>query len=74
MEMTKETKKVLEIINNDPEMVAKIDNLKLKYTNIREFYNQIGYVIMDLVTTNKSLYTINRSKIDLYLITERYFG
>jgi len=72
--MNKETKKVLKYIDNNPEIEQKLKTLGKKFNNFKDFYNQTGYVIMDIVNRNKEFYTLDRTRIDIYTVSERYFG
>ena len=72
--MTKETKKILSFIESDETSQAKLKELSESHTNFKDFYNQTGYVIMDIVNTNKDFHNLSRNNIEIDLISERYFG
>ena len=72
--MNRETKKLLEYIDNSIEYKDKLTEIQTTYPNFRDFYNQVGYIIMDIVNTNKQFHNLSRNNIEIELITERFFG
>lgn len=71
--MNKETTQIIDYIHQSGHYLEKIDQLREKYNNIKDFQNQFGYMIMEIVNEEKKFIHLSRNKIELELITERYF-
>lgn len=71
--MNRETQQLLNYIDKSGFYLDKIASIRLKYSNIKDFNNMLGYVIMDIVNTERSFFNINRKNIEIELITEKYF-
>jgi hypothetical protein len=72
--MNKETAQVVDYIDKSGHYLEKIGNLRVKFNNIKDFQNMIGYVVMEIVNEEKRFIHLSRKNIDLPLITQRYFG
>lgn len=70
--MNKETNKVLKFLENNPIELKKVREMKLKHTNYKDFYNQFGYVIMNILN-NKEFVNVSRKNVDLEFLTDKYF-
>lgn len=71
--MNKETQQILDYLNSSGHYLNKIDDLKKKHSNIKEFTYQLGYVIMGIVSEEKKFINLARKNIDLPLIVNIYF-
>ncbi len=71
--MNQETQRLYDFIENNKEYKDKILLNKEKYSNFKDFFNQTGYVIMDILSTEKEFFGYPRNKIELDIITERFF-
>lgn len=60
--MNRETRKLVNFIESNPEWKEKIKNLEKK--NSKEYYFQVGYCIMDLLSTEKQFFDYPRKKIE----------
>jgi hypothetical protein len=72
--MNKESRKIIEFIDSDDLTTEKLEEIKKRFTNSRDFTNQIGYLVMEIVNTNQEFYQLNRNKLEIEKISERYFG
>lgn len=70
--MNKETNTILKFLENNSEELTKVRNLKLKYTNYKDFYNQLGYQIMNILN-QKQFINLSRKSVDLDFIVDKYF-
>lgn len=70
--MNKETNKVLKFLENNPIELKKVRELKRKHTNYKDFYNQFGYLIMEILNT-KEFINLSRKAVDLEFLTDKYF-
>jgi len=71
--MNKDTMKIYNYISTSPHYLKKIYDLKWKYTNIKEFYLMLNYVIMDIVSKEPQFIYIPRENIDLIKLTLTYY-
>lgn len=71
--MNKETQRIYDFINSSEELKNKIKSLRSKHNNFKDFYNQIGYVIMDVLNRNKQFHDYARNKIEIVKIAEMFF-
>lgn len=71
--MNKISRQILSYIQNDNEQLAKVLNLKDRFNNHKDFTNQIGYVIMDVVSTEKRFFDIDRKEIEVNEIAQELF-
>ena len=71
--MNSETKKILNLIKSNEQYVVRLINLREKYNNSKEFYNQMGYFIMDIVNTEKTLMNLKRKNIEFDIINKEFF-
>ena len=71
--MNKETKKVYDFIQQDEQLKQKVKSLRSKHNNFKDFYNQVGYVIMDILNRNKQFHDYPRNKIEIVKIAEMFF-
>ena len=72
--MNKESRKIIEFIDSDDLTTEKLEEIKKRFTNSRDFTNQIGYLVMEIVNTNQEFYQLNRNKLEIEKISERYFA
>jgi hypothetical protein len=71
--MNKETTQILDYIQKSGHYLEKIEQLRDKHINYKDFFNMLGYVVMEIVNEEKKFVHLSRKNIDLELITERYF-
>lgn len=71
--MNKETSQLIDYIEKSGFYLDKVDQLRSKYNNIKDFQNQVGYLIMEIVSEEKKFINLSRKNIDLDLITLKYF-
>lgn len=69
--MNKETIKILTYIQNSENYKKKVKNLYKR--NSKDFSNQVLYVIMEIVSTEKKFFGMDRSKIDINAISQELF-
>lgn len=72
--MNKETAQLIDYINSSGFYLDKLDQLKKKFNNSKDYQNQLGYVIMEIVSTEKKFINMSRKNIDLPMISQIYFG
>ena len=71
--MNKETELLINFIDSSGFYLDKIDKLKTKYNNIKDFQFHLSYVIMDIVSQEKKFFNMSRKNIELDKITLKYF-
>lgn len=71
--MNKETQQILEHINKSGYALEKIDQLRSKWNNIKDFQNQFGYLVMEILSEEKKFLNLSRNKIDLPILAHRFF-
>lgn len=71
--MNKETQVLIDYINKSGYYLEKVDKLKQKFNNIKDFTNQFGYVIMEIVGKEPTFLHLNRSNIELQELSVIYF-
>ncbi len=70
--MNKETTKIVEFIENS-RYKSKIEEVRARFSNYKDFSNQTGYVIMDILNNEREFYDYPRNDIELSKIVELYF-
>ena len=63
--MNKETKQLIDYIEQSGFYLDKINKLKTKHNNIKDFQFHLSYVIMDIVSSEKKFYNMSRKNIEL---------
>lgn len=71
--MNKETKAMYEFILRSDIETAKLLALRDRYRNSRDFQNQLGYMIMGIMSTESKFFNINRNKVDLPGLVKEWF-
>lgn len=71
--MNKETLKVFEFMVNNPKWVNKVKETKVRFPNYKDFYNQAGYLIMEILSTEKEFMDYPRNDINIKKIVDMYF-
>lgn len=71
--MNRETTKLFEYMVDNPEWLNKLKDKRAKYPNYKDFYNQAGYVIMELLNTEKKFFDYPRKEIQIKKIADLYF-
>jgi len=71
--MNKETNQISDYISNSGFYLEKIDSLRKKYTNIKDFQLMLSYMIMEIVNEEKKFINLSRKNIDLQELTNKYF-
>lgn len=71
--MNKETKKILKFIEETPQWFEKLKAIRAKNSNYKDFFNQIGYLLMELLNTEKNFFDYPREKIEISKIANLYF-
>lgn len=72
--MNARTDKIVKFIDNSPEYQSKINELRKKYANSRDFFdNMLKYVIMDILNTQKQFFDFPRKEIQFDELVKRYF-
>lgn len=71
--MNRETRKVIDFINDTPEYTNKVQELRKKFSNHKDFSNQVLYLVQEILNTQKKFYDYPRHKIDLFVISNIYF-
>ncbi len=71
--MTRENTKILNFIKTNDNYMKKIKTARLKHNNNKDFTNQILYIVMDLVNTEKQFYGVNRKNIDVVQLSKEFF-
>jgi hypothetical protein len=72
--MNHETKLIINYIDNSGYYLEKLAKLRDRFNNIKDFENQFGYVVMEILNEEKKLINISRKNIDLPFLTQVYFG
>ena len=71
--MNKETLKLFEFMVDNPEWINKLKQKREHFSNYKDFYNQAGYVIMELLNTEKKFFDYPRKDIQISKIADLYF-
>ena len=72
--MTRETRKLIDFINDSPEYLAELKQLRAKHNNYKDFSNLVlNNVVAKILNTEKKFFDYNRSKVDIFVITNVYF-
>lgn len=71
--MNKETALLSEYLNKSGHYLEKIDQFRAKYPNSKDFQNQFGYLIMEIVSEEKKFINLSRKNIDLPILSQMYF-
>lgn len=71
--MNKTTQKIYDRIKSDDHLMNYVQLKRELFPNSRDFTNQVGYVVMELVSTEKDLFNINRSDIEIDKIAQELF-
>lgn len=71
--MNKETNILIEYINKSGYALDRIDKLRQQYTNIKDFHNQFGYLIMEILNEEKKFINLSRKNIELPILVSKYF-
>ncbi len=71
--MTQETKKVLNYIKMNTKYKGQIAIQRRTYSNLKDFTNQVSYIVKTMVDNEEKLFGINRKKIDVYFIAQELF-
>lgn len=72
--MNKETLMINNYIDAHKSYQGKVRQLREKYNNTKDFQVMFGYLVMEIVSTDKSLMNLNRANIDLPLLSQKFFG
>ena len=72
--MNKETRQLSDYIEKSGYYLDKVEKLREKHNNIKDFQNMLGYVIMEIVSEEKKFINLSRKEIDLPKLTEMYFS
>lgn len=72
--MNKETSLLADYITKSGYYLEKIDNLKKKHLNSKDFFNSFGYLIMEILNEEKRFINLSRKNIDLPGLSNKYFG
>lgn len=62
-----------DFINDNIYYLDKVSDLRKKHNNIKDFQNMLGYVIMEIVSTEKSFINMKRNNIDLPAMAGSFF-
>lgn len=71
--MNKETSILVEYINKSGYAQERIEQLRQKHKNIKDFQTMLGYFIMEIVSEEKKFINLSRKNIDLPMISQMYF-
>lgn len=71
--MNKETLMINNYIQAHKSYHGKINELRKKHNNIKDFQVMFGYLIQDIVNTDKSFLNLKRSEIDLPTLATKFF-
>lgn len=71
--MNRETKKILNFIQQTPSWESRLEVLRKKHSNYKDFFNQIGYLLMELLNTEKAFFDYPRERIEISKIANLYF-
>lgn len=71
--MNKETLKLFEFMVNNPKWISKIKEKRQQYPNYKDFYNQAGYILMEILTTEKQFFDYPRDRINVKKLVDMYF-
>ena len=71
--MNKISQQILNFIRENDEWINKVLGIRSRFNNQKDFTNQVGYVIMDIVSREKKFFDINRSDIDVNGIAQELF-
>lgn len=71
--MNKISQNLLNYIQNNHNYHQKIQQYRTECYNLKDFQNQVGYVIMDIVSREKKFFDINRNDINIAQITQELF-
>jgi hypothetical protein len=71
--LNKETQLIHDYITSSGYYLNKIDDLKKRYTNIKDFQLMFSYVIMEILSEEKKFVNLSRKNIELIELTNLYF-
>lgn len=71
--MNKETQQVFDYIEQSGFYLNKIDDIKAKYPNIKDFTLMVSYCIMEIVNTEKKFIHLNRKALELPKLAIKFF-
>lgn len=71
--MNKETGILVEHIDKSSYALERIETLRQKHNNIKDFQVMLGYLIMEIVSEEKKFLNLSRKNIDLPMISQMYF-
>ena len=71
--MNKETSILVEHIDKSGHALERIEQLRQKHNNIKDFQVMLGYLIMEIVSEEKKFINLSRKNIDLPMISQMYF-
>ena len=71
--MNKETSILVEHIDKSGYALERIEQLRQKHNNIKDFQVMLGYLIMEIVSEEKKFINLSRKNIDLPMISQMYF-
>lgn len=71
--MNKISEKILKYINNNDKYKNEIIVKRHSFTNVKDFTNQVGYIIMDIVSREKKFFDVDRRDIDVNAIAQELF-
>lgn len=72
--MNKETSLLADYITQSGYYLEKIDNLKKKHPNSKDFFNSFGYLVQEILNEEKKFINLSRKNIDLPGLSNIYFG
>jgi len=71
--MNKETGQILDYINKSGHYLERVQSLRMKHNNIKDFQVMLGYVIMEIVSEEKKFINLKRGNIELPEISVTLF-
>lgn len=71
--MNRETAKIISFIETSDIYKEKFKVTRSKYSNFKDFRNQAGYIVMEILNSEKEFFDYPRKDIEILKIVELYF-
>ena len=71
--MNRETMKIVSFIEQNEQYKGKLISIRERFPNYKDFMNQVGYVIMEILSNERQFYDYPRNDIQISKIVDLYF-